>query len=267
MNRINQILLVILFLFSAFKLNDIKGEKVVQIFLIGDSTMTDYSLEENYDANRYPLTGWGQVFQSFFGKEKLDPLKHLLKADSVRVIDKAKGGRSTRTFFQEGRWEEVYEALHKKDIVLIQFGHNDASVKKTERYVNEQGYKQFLKLYVQQTREKEAIPILLTPVARNYPWEDGQLNNVHGKYPDAMKSVAEEMNVLLVDLNQLSMDFFSLKGKDYVTEKYFMNLPANMYKAYPEGKSDNTHFQPEGAKEVARLVFEALVNLKNKMNE
>ncbi|MFT6868155.1 MAG: lysophospholipase L1-like esterase [Cyclobacteriaceae bacterium] len=70
------------------------------------------------------------------------------------------------------------------------------------------------------------------------------------------------MNVLLIDLNQLSMNAFSVKGKEYVSQKYFMNLPAGRYEAYPDGQNDNTHFQPEGAQAVASLVFEAMKNLK-----
>ena len=70
------------------------------------------------------------------------------------------------------------------------------------------------------------------------------------------------MQVLMIDLNRLSMDYFSEKGRDYVTANYFMNLPAEKYTAYPEGLSDNTHFQPEGAKAVAQLVFNAMKNLE-----
>ena len=145
---------------------------------------------------------------------------------------------------------------------MIQFGHNDAAVDKHERYVNITGYKEYLRLFINQTREKGATPILLTPVARNYPWKDGRLNNVHGDYPQAVKDVAKEMNVLLIDLNQLSMEAFSAKGQEYVSSQYFMNLPAGKYVAYPEGQKDNTHFQPEGATEVARLVFEGLKSLQ-----
>ena len=206
----------------------------------------------------------GEVFQQFFVKDSLKLVDQLIGADSVVVDDRAKGGRSTRTFFQEGRWRALYNDLKPGDLVLIQFGHNDAAVDKTERYVNEEGYKEFLRLYVYQTREKGATPILLTPVARNYPWENDHLQNVHGNYPAAVKEVAAEMNVMLIDLNQLSMDYFSAKGKDYVSGNYFMNLPAATYEAYPEGQNDNTHFQPEGAKAVAQLVFNALKNLENK---
>ncbi|RZJ80146.1 MAG: rhamnogalacturonan acetylesterase, partial [Flavobacterium sp.] len=205
--------------------------------------------------------GWGQVFQSFFKKDSLSRLKNLIKTDSVIVIDKAKGGRSTRTFFEEGRWTEVYKALKKNDIVMMQFGHNDAAVDKPERYVNLTGYKEFLRLYVNQTREKGAIPILITPVNRNYPWKDGKLANVHGEYPNAVKDVAKELNVKLIDLTQLSIDNFTVKGQDYVTKNYFMNFDKGIYKAYPDGQKDNTHFQKEGAVAVAQLVFNAMKNL------
>lgn len=243
---------------SAFSLK----KKVTTIYLIGDSTVADYSLEKDYDTKRYPLVGWGQVFQPFFAKDSLKLLKNILgNAKEVKIDDRAKGGRSTRTFFQEGRWREVYQALKKGDVVMMQFGHNDGSVEKTERYVDVEGYKEFLRLFVNQTREKGATPILLTPVARNYPWKNGQLSNVHGDYPQAVKDVAGELNVELIDLNELSIDFFSKVGQEYVTNKYFMNFPGGKYPTYPNGQKDNTHFQIEGGKEVARLVFNAMKGL------
>jgi len=234
----------------------------VTIYLIGDSTMADYSgdydVDKDYMKTRYPVTGWGQVFQQFFVSDSLDQLSGLVKSDSVIVADKARGGRSTRTFFQEGRWRDVYENLKEDDVVMMQFGHNDAAENKTERYVNIEGYKEFLRLFVTQTRDKQAKPIILTPVARNYPWEADHLQNVHGEYDQAPKDIAEEMNVPLIDLNKMSMDYFSAKGKDFVSKHYFMNLPAGKYEAYPDGQEDNTHFQPEGAKAVAQLVFDGL---------
>ena len=143
----------------------------------------------------------------------------------------------------------------------MQFGHNDAAEAKTERYVNIEGYKEFLRLYVTQARDRGAIPVILTPVARNYPWVDGHLENVHGDYPAAAKEVSEELNTLFIDLNQRSMDYFSEQGRDFVSKNYFMNLDSGVYEAYPNGQSDNTHFQPEGAKAVAKLVFEDLKTL------
>lgn len=229
-------LITLLFLASSW----IQPKTPITIYLIGDSTMANYS--DNYDPGkdymktRYPVTGWGQVFQEFFINLNPEEFNELITTDSVLVDDRARGGRSTRTFFQEGRWRSVYNSLKKDDLVLMQFGHNDAAEEKTERYVNIEGYKEFLRLYVTQTRDKEAIPVILTPVARNYPWKDGHLENVHGEYPEAAKAIATELNVLLIDLNQLSMDAFSAKGKEYVSEKYFMNLPAGMYEAYPDGQ-------------------------------
>lgn len=248
--------------------NDANEQRPMKVFLIGDSTVADYTLEDDYQSRRFPIAGWGQVFQPFMCKDSLAPLAGLIQADSVIVDDRAKGGRSTRTFFQEGRWRAVVDEMQPGDLVLMQFGHNDAAENKPERYVNLQGYKEFLRLFVSQTHEKGGIPILLTPVNRNYPWENGVLTNVHDEYPQAVKDVAAEMDVLLIDLTQTSCEHFTRMGKEYVTEKYFMNLPAGVYEAYPEGQSDNTHFQPEGAKAVAQLVFNGLKTLKktNKKN-
>lgn len=258
------LVLLLGFAFFAFK----NQQKPVTVYLVGDSTMADYSGDydpgKDYMKTRYPITGWGQVFQQFMVSDSLSKISELIKADSVIVENRARGGRSTRTFFQEGRWRSVYDNLEKDDLVLMQFGHNDAAENKTERYVNIEGYKEFLRLYVNQTRQKGAYPVILTPVARNYPWEEGQLKNVHGEYYQAAKDIAKEMNVMLIDLNQRSMDYFSKKGRDYVTKNYFMNLPPGKYEAYPEGQDDNTHFQPAGAKAVAQLVFDGLQELSVK---
>lgn len=257
------LLLMVLIFLNSFS---ISIKKPVIIYLIGDSTVANYAnnYEEgkDYYKTRYPVTGWGQVFQAFFDSTDLTDFKHLFHANQVIVDDRARGGRSTRTFFQEGRWRAVYEQLKKGDVVMMQFGHNDAAENMAERYVNIQGYKEFLRLFVAQTREKGAVPIILTPVCRNYPWKAGHLENVHGEYPQAAQEVAKETNAYFIDLNQLSMDAFSAKGEEYVTEHYFMNLPPAKYEAYPEGQKDNTHFQPEGAKAVAGLVFEAMKMLQ-----
>lgn len=237
--------------------------KPVKVYLIGDSTVADYTLDEGYLQKKYPITGWGQVFQQFLTKNSLKKLTNLIKSDSALVIDKAKGGRSTRTFFEEGRWKEVLSTLEKNDLVLIQFGHNDAAKDKPERYVDIPGYKTFLSMYVKETREKGALPILITPVTRNYPWKDGKLGSAHGEYPQAVKDVAKELNVPIIDLTSLSAVFFTAKGNDFVSKHYFMNLDSGKYEAYPKGQKDNTHFQPEGAKEVARLVYEGLKEIRS----
>lgn len=252
----------ILFILLALPQFAFKSDDIVRVYLIGDSTMANYAdhydEDKDYMKTRYPVTGWGQVFQQFMASDSLVKVRGVIDADSAIVDDRARGGRSTRTFFQEGRWRSVYENLHKNDIVIMQFGHNDAAENKPARYVDIEGYKEFLRLYVSQSLEKGAIPIVLTPVCRNYRGEDGRIQNAHGDYPKAAKEVAAEYKVPLIDLNQLSMDAFNKLDKEYVAAHYYMNLPAAKYEAYPEGKNDNTHFQPEGAVAVSRLVFEAL---------
>jgi lysophospholipase L1-like esterase len=240
--------------------------KPVKVYLIGDSTVADYTLGEGYLQKKYPITGWGQVFQQFLKKDSLKKLNRLIKSDSALVIDKAKGGRSTRTFFEEGRWKEVLSTLEKNDLVLIQFGHNDAAKDKPERYVDIPGYKDFLRMYVNETRAKGALPILITPVTRNYPWKDGKLGSAHGEYPQAVKDVAKELNTPIIDLTSLSAIFFTTKGNEFVSQHYFMNLDSAKYEAYPKGQKDNTHFQPEGAKAVAQLVYNELKNINRKAN-
>ncbi|RZK48906.1 MAG: pectin esterase [Pedobacter sp.] len=245
-------------LFSAMRMQP----KRKQLFLIGDSTLTDYSLEVDYATKRFPMVGWGQVIQAFFQPDSIALLPNFLRADEIQIVNKAKGGRSTRTFFEEGRWLEVYNQLQEGDVVLIQFGHNDAAIDKPDRYVDLAGYASFLKRYVLESRRKGATPILITPVARNYPWKDSQLENVHGDYPAQMMTVAKELQVDLIDLNTISCKAFSKLGQAYVSKNFFMNLEPGKYKAYPEGLKDNTHFQEAGAKYVAGLVFNSLKQLK-----
>jgi len=237
-------------------------EKTSTMYLIGDSTMADYAnYGDDYMKTRYPMTGWGQVFKEFLGIQNIIDIPILSHLDSVKVDNRAKGGRSTRTFFEEGRWSAVYSELKKGDFVVIQFGHNDASEKNPDRYVNVTGYKEYLRLFVNQSREKKATPIIVTPVSRNYPWEDNKLGNIHGEYYTSAVEVAKELDAHLIDLTQLSMQFFTAKGREYVTKKYFMNFEAGLYEVFPEGSNDNTHFQPEGAKAIAELVYISLKTL------
>ncbi|MDX9848466.1 MAG: rhamnogalacturonan acetylesterase [Tenuifilaceae bacterium] len=246
----------------AIVLSGCNEPKTSTLWLMGDSTMTDYAnYGEDYMKERFPQTGWGQALPPYLGLDSLKKVR-IIKADSLVLMNKARGGRSSRSFFEEGRWAEIYSQLKPGDWVIIQFGHNDASESKGERYVSIPGYKEFLRLYVNQTREKGATPILITSVCRNYPWTDRKLGSSHGDYPQAMKEVAAELSVYCIDLTQISAEYFTELGKDFVTENYFMNIPAGKYEAYPDGLSDNTHFQPAGAKAVAQLVFDALVNLQ-----
>src|SRR5689334_17938120 len=119
----------------------------IKIWLIGDSTMA------NKEIKAYPETGWGMPFAYFF--------------DSTVVVDnRARNGRSTRSFIAEGLWQPVVDRLKEGDYVFIQFGHNDESKEKGERYATPEQYKTNLIKFVTETRAKKANPILLTPVTR-----------------------------------------------------------------------------------------------------
>ena len=263
----SRICTLLIFAFSLLALqacSNLPQKSVTHLYIASDSTATDYRLEPDYVAKQSPQTGWGQMLQPLITPESLPRLKALKIVGQLEVVDKAKNGRSTRTFFEEGRWREIYEALQPGDLVLIQFGHNDQSKDKVDRYTPIDGYKQYLRLYVEQVRAKKARPILITSVNRNYPWVDGKLQNSHGDYPQAVKDIATEMKVDVIDLTQLSIDHFTAKGEAYVSENYFMHLPEGKYEGYPKGLTDNTHFKPEGAEAVAKLVFEALTKLPAK---
>ena len=160
------------------------------IHLMGDSTMAEKDL-----TGGNPERGWGMMFQNF-----LD--------DSYRVVNYAQNGRSTKSFIDRGLWDMVYYALQPGDYVFIQFGHNDAKADDPDRYAPAFGaYQENLRTFIRGAREKGATPVLLTPVARRW-FKNGELDrNCHTDYPAAMKQVAEEMGVTLLDITTPTLDW------------------------------------------------------------
>ena len=143
------------------------------IYIAGDSTASEYGPEV------YPRMGWGQVLGDFYG-------------DDTNVVDIAQAGRSARSFIDEGFFADIASRIKENDILLIQFGHNDQKVHSPERYAEaETDYKRYLQQYIDMAREKGAQPVLLTPVVRR-KFERGELLPTHGKYPDAVRSLAAE---------------------------------------------------------------------------
>ena len=201
------------------------------IHLMGDSTMAEKDL-----TGGNPERGWGMMFQNF-----LD--------DSYRVVNYAQNGRSTKSFIDRGLWDMVYYALQPGDYVFIQFGHNDAKADDPERYAPAFGaYQDNLRIFIRGAREKGATPVLLTPVARRW-FKNGQLDrNCHTDYPAAMKQVAAEEGVILLDITTRSLDWLEGLG-DEASKAYFM---------ISTGKDDNTHTVARGARKVTELVCETL---------
>ncbi|WP_367221539.1 rhamnogalacturonan acetylesterase, partial [Marinilabilia sp.] len=215
---------------------------VYNVYLAGDSTMAD----KKPDA--YPETGWGQVFPEFFDSTKVDFENH------------ARNGRSSKSFIYEGRWDSLMGRVSPGSYVFIQFGHNDESPSKGERYSPLPEFKNNLRKYVTDVRAKGAFPILMTSVVRRKFNEKGDLVPTHGEYPNATIEVANELNVPLIDHRALSAKVVSQKGDSLSRELYNWVEPG--HPNYPDGEQDDTHFSTEGARIMARLVAEEMKKMQ-----
>ena len=197
------------------------------IHLMGDSTMAEKDLPKAGEER-----GWGMMFQNFLDSE-------------VKVVNYAQNGRSTKSFIDLGLWDKVYDAVKPGDYVFIEFGHNDAKADDPARYAPAYGaYQDNLRMFVDKVREKGGTPVLLTPVARRWFKEAGLDRNCHTDYPAAMKAVAAEKNVTLLDVTTKTLDWLDAIGDD-ASKPYFM---------ISTGKDDNTHTTPAGARKVTEIV-------------
>ena len=211
----------------------------VKVYLAGDSTCAAKLAEKR------PETGWGEMLQQHF-----DPSK-------VIIENHAQNGRSTKTFISEGRWQTVVDKLKKGDFVFVQFGHNDASKEKGERYTPPDDFRANLTRFIGDVREKKASIVLLTPVMRRRFDKDGNFVDSHGEYPNIVRTVAREYKVPLIDMHHKSEAVI----KDYGVEgsrQLFLQLRPGENENYPKGIEDNTHFVPKGAEEMAKLVIEGI---------
>ena len=205
----------------------------ITIHLAGDSTMAEKLPEKR------PETGWGEHLAEQF------------RAGTVSVDNQARNGRSTRTFIEEGRWNALLATVQPGDVVLIQFGHNDQSLDKPDRYTPPTDYTRNLARFVADVRGRHAVPVLLTPVARRRFDESGLLQPSHGEDPDLVRALALRENVALVDMERRSSALLQETGAE-PSKKLFLWLAPGTEANYPEGKEDNTHFSPTGAERLAR---------------
>jgi lysophospholipase L1-like esterase len=201
----------------------------------------------------YPETGWGMPFVYFF--------------DSTVVVDnRAKNGRSTKSFIEENLWQPVVSNLQEGDYVFIQFGHNDEVKEKVGRYTTLEEFKTNLLRYVNESRKRKAIPVLLTPVARRRFDSNGKVVETHPFYSDAVREIAKKNSVPLVDLDKKSQELLQKFGPE--TSKYlYLQLQPGEHPNYPNGKDDNTHFNELGARETAQLVLGEIKKLKLELAE
>lgn len=210
------------------------------IYMVGDSTMAD-----RYDTVETPERGWGQVFPTFLSEQAL-------------VKNHAKNGRSTKSYLDEGRWEKVMETLDKGDVVIIQFGTNDAKIEDPALFADPQHYAQNLTFMIRQAKTVGALPILCTPIARRH-FNGDELQYVHGDYPAAAIEVAEKEDVPLVDMTTITMRWLEPLGEKGSRPYFVYKINPGEYSKYPDGKSDNTHLREKGALKVAELFSHAVI--------
>lgn len=211
--------------------------KSYTIHTIGDSTMADKKPEV------YPETGWCQVFPE------------LLPAH-IRLVNHAVNGRSTKSFIDEGRWKVVLDQLKPGDYVFIQFGHNDQKIQDSTRYADARGaYRANMERFIAETRENGATPILFTSIVRRKFDENGKLIPTHGEYPEVVRAVALESEVMMVDLEFLTARLVEETGMEESKSVYLWTEPDDRF---PEGRQDDTHLSVEGARLVARLAHNEL---------
>lgn len=213
----------------------------ITVYLIGDSTMADKEVKA------YPETGWGMPFHYYF--------------DSTVIVDnRAKNGRSTRTFIEQGRWQSVLQILKEGDYVMIQFGHND-EVPTKGSYTPPDQFTTNLEKFVNDTRSKKAIPVLITPVARRKFDSTGKIVETHAAYTQLVKDVARKLNVPLIDLDKESQQLLQELGPE--NSKFLYNyLQPGENPHYPNGHSDDTHFNELGARKMAEIVLHDIEKLK-----
>ena len=199
---------------------------VPTIFLAGDSTVTDQPYE--------PGASWGQMLPRFF-----KPV--------VAVANHAESGETLKSFISGLRLAKILSQIKAGDYLFIQFGHNDEKKNWPQTYVEAHTtYKAYLKAFIAEARLRGATPVLVTPVQRRNFDARNKIKNTHGDYPEAVREVAREEKVPLIDLERLSIAFYEALGPD--------QAPL----AFSAGGKDATHHNNYGAYELARAVIQEI---------
>ena len=233
-----KVVLSCLLLLSTFLM--FSQEKKIKIFLVGDSTMC------LYDESRFPQMGWGMPFEHFF-------------ESTVTIDNRAKGGRSSRSFIEENLWQPIADSLQKGDYVLIQFGHNDAHNSKNhpDRKTTPEEYKKYMGKYINETRAKNATPVLISPVTRMTFDESGKVIESHESYLKALIEVANEYKAAMIDLDTKSRELLEKLGPTF-SRYLYMYFEAGELPRFPNGFHDTTHFNEFGARKMAELVIQGI---------
>jgi lysophospholipase L1-like esterase len=196
------------------------------LYLAGDSTVTDQAMA--------PSASWGQMLPRFFN------------ADIV-VANHAESGETLKSFVTELRLDKLLSTLKRGDWVMIQFGHNDQKIQWPQTYAEAATtYRSWLRTYIAEVRRRGATPLLVTsPERRNFD-DHGHIVPTLAEYAEAVRKVAREESVALIDLNPLSVRFYEALG------------PEVSPRAFADEGRDKTHHNEYGAYALARMVIEGL---------
>ncbi|WP_407836700.1 rhamnogalacturonan acetylesterase [Streptomyces sp. DSM 116496] len=212
---------------------------MTRIFLAGDSSVT------SRQASMAPMVGWGQTLQLF--------------VQGAEVINCARAGASTRSFLERGRLAWILENGVPGDLMLISFGLIDMKPgdgRFTEPFKEYQG---FLRQYVNAARDRGMHPVLITSHERRVFDKYGNMRRPLGQYPAAMREVATQLSVPLIDLNEWSVAWWRHAGPDG-TKALFLYLEPGEHPNYPKGVADNTHLRAHGGVECSRFIAAEMQN-------
>jgi lysophospholipase L1-like esterase len=196
------------------------------IYLVGDSTVTDQRFE--------PAASWGQMIPRFFRPE-------------LAVANHAESGETLKSFLTGLRLAKVLETLKRDDWLFIQFGHNDQKAQWPQTFADAATtYRSYLRTYIAEARLRGAHPVLVTSVQRRNFDPEGRIRNTHGAYPDAVRAVAREEGVPVIDLERASIALYEALG------------PSQAPLAFSNDGRDATHHNSYGAYELAKGFAQAL---------
>ncbi|MBO6185964.1 MAG: rhamnogalacturonan acetylesterase [Chryseobacterium sp.] len=210
------------------------NKKAKTIFLTGDSTVVDAQYE--------PWASWGQM------------LPYLFVPKDVVIANYAESGETLKAFEDRHRIDKIWNKIEEGDYLFIQFGHNDQKAGNSVK----SGYRKRLKEWIQKAKSLGAIPVLVTSMNRRVFDENNKIVNKLDDFPDAMREIAKEENVYLIDLNTMSKTLFEAMGSEN-SKKAFVYYPANSYPNQKQILADDTHFNPYGAYELAKCVVKSIV--------
>jgi lysophospholipase L1-like esterase len=215
-----------------------KSSHTPTIYLAGDSTVVDQDIE--------PWAAWGQMLPRFF-------------TSGVVIANHAESGETIKSFVGEQRFAKIFSLIQPGDYLFMQFNHNDQKVdpKTGQPVVPIADYKRLFTEYISKARAIGATPVLVTAMNRNTFDSSGHITNSLGDYPEAVRQVAAEQKVALIDLNAMSKTLFEALTPAN-TAHAFMHYPANSYPNQPDPINDDTHFNTYGAYELARSVVHGI---------